>query len=168
MRSLNLSWITDEVAIGGCFGEDCVERLVREHRVGAIVDLRKEACDDEDLLRRHGVHFLHLPTLDCYGSSCEMLDRGVAFAEEHIAAGRRVLSHCHHGIGRSATLALCVLVVRGLAPLDALALAKARRGLVSPSPAQYEAWAGWLLARQHPAPTFEAFAEIAYGQPRQA
>ena len=167
MAALNLSWITEELAIGGCFSEACVEQLVREHRVGAIIDLRKEACDDEELLRRHGVHFLYLPTVDFHGSSREMLDRGVAFAEEHIAAGRRVLVHCHFGIGRSATLVLCVLVARGYAPMEALALAKDKRDLVSPSPAQYQAWADWLTARRHTAPTFEAFAEVAYRHLRQ-
>ena len=166
--ALNLSWITEELAIGGCFDCDRVEELVRDHRVGAIIDLRNEACDDEALLRRHGVHFLHLPTPDMHGSSCQMLDEGVAFAEAHIAAGRRVLTHCHFGIGRSATLVLCVLVARGLAPIEALALAKARRALVSPSPAQYEAWAGWLVAQRREVPPFEAFAQIAYSHLRQA
>ncbi|HWO26666.1 MAG TPA: dual specificity protein phosphatase family protein [Kofleriaceae bacterium] len=168
MDTFNLSWITEELAIGGCFDCERARELVRDHRVGAIIDLRSEACDDEALLHRHGVHFLHLPTPDTHGSSREMLDEGVAFAEAHIAAGRRVLVHCHFGIGRSATLVLCVLVARGMGPLEALALAKTRRGLVSPSPSQYEAWAGWLAAKQREAPTFEAFAEVAYRHLRQA
>jgi protein-tyrosine phosphatase len=167
MTALNLSWITDDLAIGGCFSEECIEELVREHRVGAIIDLRQEACDDEALLRSHGVELLYLPTPDMHGPSSEMLDRGVAFAAAHLAAGRRVLVHCHFGIGRSATLALCVLVARGHAPLEALALAKARRTAVSPSQVQYEAWAAWLAARRHEAPTFEAFAQIAYSHLRQ-
>lgn len=162
MPALNLSWITEELAIGGSFPGERLEELVRDHRVGAIIDLRQEARDDEELLRRHGVRFLYLPTLDFHGSSPEMLDEGVAFAEAQIAAGRRVLAHCHFGIGRSATLALCVLVARGHAPLEALALAKARRDLVSPSQAQYAAWAAWLAGRRHDAPAFAAFAEIAY------
>ena len=168
MDALNLSWITEELAIGGCFDCERVEELVRDHRVGAIIDLRSEACDDEELLRRHGVHFLHLPTRDMHGSSRQMLDAGVAFAETHIAAGRRVLVHCHYGIGRSATLVLCVLVARGLEPIEALTLAKTKRDLVSPSPSQYEAWAQWLAAQQRAAPTFDAFAEIAYRHLRQA
>jgi protein-tyrosine phosphatase len=167
MFPLDLSWITDELAIGGCFSAQCVEELVREHRVGAVVDLREEACDDEELLRRHGVHFLHLPTPDLHGSPLEMLDAGVEFAEAHIAAGRRVLVHCHFGIGRSTTLVLCVLVARGHGPIEALSLAKDRRAKVSPSQAQYEAWARWLTARRHAAPPFDAFAAIAYRHLRQ-
>jgi len=97
-----------------------------------------------------------------------MLRDGVAFAAEHLDRGERVLIHCEHGIGRSATLALCVLVSQGMTPLDALELAKSRRSLVSPSPAQYEAWAQWLadwkVARQvdWDIPHFDAFKAIAY------
>ncbi len=73
-----------------------------------------------------------------------------------------MLVHCHFGIGRSTTLVLCVLVARGFAPLAALELAKSKRSLVSPSQAQYESWTRWLVRRQQAAPTFDAFAQIAY------
>jgi protein-tyrosine phosphatase len=160
--TLNLSWITEELAIGGCFARDRVAELAREHRIDAVIDCREEACDDEELLRDHGISFLHLPTLDYQGLTPAMLRRGVAFAGQHIAAGRRVLAHCQHGIGRSALLGLCVLVARGHAPIVALALAKSRRAAVSPSPPQYEAWAEWLAAHRYEVPSFDAFAAIAY------
>ncbi|MDQ4135441.1 MAG: dual specificity protein phosphatase family protein [Pseudomonadota bacterium] len=136
--------------------------------IGAVVDLRIEACDDEAVLVRHGLSFLHLPTEDHCAVSQPMLRDGVAFVNGHLDQERRVLIHCEHGIGRSATLALCVLVSRGMAPLDALELAKSRRSLVSPSPAQYEAWAAWLRSWKASRdlawdiPPFAAFAAIAY------
>jgi protein-tyrosine phosphatase len=138
------------------------EHLAGELEIGAVVDLRYEACDDAAVLREHGVVFLHLPTLDHHAVSQAMLDEGVAFAAEQFETGRRLLIHCEHGIGRSALLALCVLADRGMEPLEALKLAKSRRERVSPSPAQYEAWRAWLERRGLEAPTFEAFAEIAY------
>jgi hypothetical protein len=162
-RPLNLSWITTDLAVGGSFGPDRVEDLARRMGVRAVIDLRCEACDDEAVLRRHGVSFLHLPTEDHCAVSQAMLREGVRFAERHLDRGERVLVHCEHGIGRSATLALCILVSRGLEPLEALKLAKLRRSLVSPSPAQYEAWAEWLRARRKETgaawavPAFDAF-----------
>jgi protein-tyrosine phosphatase len=74
------------------------------------------------------------------------------------------LIHCEHGIGRSATVALCVMVDRGWKPLEALARAKTARALVSPSPAQYEAWSTWMRRRRPEAevPHFDAFKAIAY------
>ena len=169
---INLSWITDHLAVGGSFRSDATEALVRDLGIAAIVDLRIEACDDVALIRQHGVLFLHLPTKDLCAVSQEMLSEGVGFVTPHLAAGERVLVHCEHGIGRSATLALCVLVAHGHDPLDALSLVKGRRSLVSPSPAQYEAWAAWLerFRRESDAaweiPSFDAFASIAYSHLR--
>jgi protein-tyrosine phosphatase len=169
MTPLDLSFITETLAVGGRFARDQTETLAREHRVRAVVDLRDEDQDDVRLLSDHGIEHLHLPTRDLCAVSPEMLDRGVAFAARHLDAGRRTLVHCEHGIGRSVLLALCVLVDRGHAPLDALALAKRRRVRASPSPAQYEAWAAWLrsfraasAAPTWEVPDFDAFARVAY------
>jgi protein-tyrosine phosphatase len=152
------TWITEALAVGGRFGSEVANALAREHRITAVVDLRDEACDDEVVLRRHGVAFLHLPTPDLHGATLPALCEGVAFVKQF----SRVLVHCEHGIGRSALLALCVLVDGGMHPLAALALAKDRRAAVSPSPAQYEAWATWLRHTGHPVPHFDDFAAIAY------
>ena len=59
---------------------------------------------------------------------------------------------------------LCVLVAGGMEPITALALAKSRRERVSPSVAQYEAWASWLRAQDIAAPEFSQFALIAYSR----
>ncbi len=164
----NLSWLTDTLAVGGRFPTERAEALAREHTVRAIVDLRSEDRDDEKVLRHHGVTLLHLPTDDHHGVSQPMLEDGVAFVRPFLDRGERVLVHCEHGIGRSATLALCVLVSQGHEPLGALELAKTRRGLISPSPAQYHAWTEWLarFARENRAgweiPSFDAFKAIAY------
>lgn len=159
---LNLDWITPTLAVGGGFPEAAAERLAREQGVRAIVDLRAEACDDEVLLERHGIALLHLPTDDHAAVSQPMLDEGVAFARERIARGERVLVHCQEGVGRSALLALCILVDGGMAPLAALTTAKAARWQVSPNPPQYEAWAAWLARQGERAPDFDTFAAIAY------
>lgn len=164
----NLTFITDDLAVGGAFPSRHAGRLARDLGIRAVIDLRAEACDDEVVLRSHGLTFLHLPTLDHHAVALPMLRDGVAFANRHLERGERVLVHCEHGIGRSALLALCVLVSRGEAPLEALLRAKERRWLVSPSPAQFGAWVEWLAGHrdEHGAPwdlpTFEAFAAIAY------
>jgi protein-tyrosine phosphatase len=167
-REPNLSWLTPQLAVGGSFPPERAEYLATALNIRAVVDLRVEACDDEGVLKRHGITFLHLPTEDHCAVSQPMLRDGVAFTNGHLDRRHRVLIHCEHGIGRSATLALCVLVSRGMAPLDALELAKTRRAFVSPSPAQYEAWAAWLRtwkadrALAWDIPPFDAFAAIAY------
>ncbi len=165
---MNLTWITPDLAIGGRLSDAEALCLGAQEGVGAVVDLRSEAVDERAILAAQGVAFLHLPTDDHAAITSAMLDDGVAFVEAQRAAGRRVLIHCEHGIGRSATLALAALVAGGLAPLDALNLAKDRRDRVSPSPAQYGCWRDWLLARRAATgdawevPGFDLFASIAY------
>jgi hypothetical protein len=159
----NLSWIQPDLAVGGSFPIEQASCLAKEHAIGAVVDVRSERCDDASVLGTCGLSFLHLPTPDMTGVSQPMLDEAVAFVRAAARDGMRTLVHCEHGIGRSATVVLCVLVDRGLAPLEALGLAKAKRALISPSRSQFDAWAAWLGRRGTPdPPSYHAFGMIAY------
>lgn len=155
-------WLTENLAVGGCFPIERSDELAREHGVGAVIDLRQEDRDDHERLQAAGIDFLHLPTPDLQPSSVAMLERGVQFARKHIVEGNNVLIHCQHGIGRSALLALCVMVDHGWEPLEALAHAKNVREAVSPSRSQYEGWAEWLGSRGIAAPDYHTFGCIAY------
>ncbi|MEJ7688351.1 MAG: dual specificity protein phosphatase [Variovorax sp.] len=164
----NFNWITEQLAVGGSFPIEQAERLARDHAIHAVVDLRGEAKPDEYTLRRHGITLLHLPTEDMCGVEMPDLEHGVRFANHHLDENRRVLIHCEYGIGRSATLALCVLVYRGHAPLDALQLMKKQRAIVSPSPPQFACWTAWLESHQFShdvdwnVPSFAQFKTVAY------
>ena len=164
---LDLHWLTDRLAVGGWFPMDRVEDLARVHGIDAVVDLREEQCDDERRLDASGIALLHLPTPDMESVSTEHLETGVAFVNDRIGRGGKVLIHCQHGIGRSALLALCVLVDHGWTPLEAIAHAKSRRDKVSPSPAQFEGWCRWLQSRGRTPPTMHDFGCIAYRRPAQ-
>jgi protein-tyrosine phosphatase len=158
----DLSWLTERLAVSGCFAAGDVAHLADEHLIRAVIDLRDEDCDDPAILARHGIALLHLPTPDMSAATQTMLDRGVAFAREHLNRGSRILIHCQHGVGRSPLLALCVMVDRGMEPLEALTQAKNRRVRVSPSEAQYRGWAEWLERNGHPVPDYHSFGCIAY------
>jgi len=142
--TFNFDWIDDRLAVGGSFPMEAAEQLARRERIGGIVDLRVEACDDEATLRVHGVEFLHLPTEDCCAIAPQMIDDGVEWVRTRLDAGTRVLIHCEHGIGRSALLGLCILVGGGTEPLDAMNRLKAARPVVSPAPEQLEAFRTWV------------------------
>jgi predicted protein tyrosine phosphatase len=158
----DLHWLTGCLAVGGCFPVEHAARLAREHGIRAVVDLRQEDRDDEEQLRAAGIDFLHLPTPDLEPASNEMLERGVQFVRRYVSRHERVLIHCQHGIGRSALLALCVLVDQGWEPLEALSHAKDRRSAISPSRSQYDGWSAWLEGRGKTAPDYHAFGCIAY------
>jgi predicted protein tyrosine phosphatase len=159
---LNLDWVTPTLAIGGGFPSSAVSHLAEQLKVRAVVDVRSEDRDDEALLVRHGIAFLHLPTDDFCAVSPPMIEDGVAFALGHIQRGERVLVHCKEGIGRSVTLSLCILCALGAEPLDAMRLIKDRRVHASPNPPQFEAWSAWLRGRGIEPPHFDDFAAIAY------
>ncbi len=165
--ALGFDWLTDGLALGGSFPPAAALHLAREHRITRVVDLRAECCDEETALRRHGIRLLHLPTPDTCAVSPAKLAAGVSWVAAALAAGRRVLVHCQHGIGRSALLALCVLVDAGMPPLEAMRLAKDAREVVSPSPDQLRAFIGFAGRRRRltspwAVPSFEALAAIAY------
>lgn len=122
---------------------EAVAALAVEHGIARVVDVRVEACDDEAILRTHGIRLLHLPTEDTCAIVQERIRDGVAFVNEGLDRGEPVLVHCQHGIGRSALLAVCVLISRGEPPLAALERAKRARPVVSPSPDQLRAIAAF-------------------------
>lgn len=158
----DLHWLTDQLALGACFPMERAQRLAQAHGISAVVDLRAEDCDDDAILREADIELLHLPTPDLEPATHAHLDKGVAFVRDRLSRGDRVLIHCQHGIGRSALLALCVLVDDGWEPLDALTHAKACREIVSPSRMQYDGWAEWLRARDIAPPDYHTFGCIAY------
>jgi protein-tyrosine phosphatase len=154
-------WLTEQLAVGAAFPSDEAAQLASQG-IGAVIDLRAEDCDEEESLRRAGIAFLRLPTPDLHPTTHEHLDQGVAFVRQRLERGEKVLIHCQHGIGRSAILALCVLVELGFEPLDALRHAKDRRESVSPSRLQYEGWRAWLESRGLTPPDYHSFGCIAY------
>lgn len=166
---LDFHWLQPDLAVGGAFPVDQALRLATEHGIGAVVDLREEACDDAGALAACGIDFLHLPTPDQLGVTTPKLDAAVAFVRRAAVARRRTLIHCRHGIGRSAVAALCVLADRGVPPLEALTLAKDAREQVSPSASQHAAWCAWLQLRTpFEPPSYHAFGCIAYRHLAQA
>ncbi len=160
----DFDWITPDMAVGGWVEQSGWSRLARQDGITAVIDCREEARNDPLALQESGLRALHVPTMDRGPVSPAMIDRAVAFARAEARAGGRLLVHCHHGIGRSAMVALCILVDRGHEPLDALELAKTSRWKISPSPEQFEGWAAWIRARspEFRIPDFDAFARIAY------
>jgi hypothetical protein len=167
-RRLNLDWVLPSLAVGGRFPIEAAEHLARKLGIRYVVDVRVEACDDEHVLREHGITLLHLPTEDMRAIRRDMIEDGVVWVTQHVRDGHKVYIHCEHGVGRSALLALCCMVALGHAPLDALALAKKQRWQVSPSPEQLRTFLAWLeswCARHAPAwtvPAFEELTAIAY------
>jgi protein-tyrosine phosphatase len=166
--ALDLHWLTGQLAVGGCFPAAAAPALAAEHHISHVVDVREEDRDEEIELRRHGILLLHLPTTDRCALSRRALVDGVTWVGAALDLGQRVLIHCEHGIGRSALLAMAVLVSRGTPPLAAMEIAKSARSVVSPSPEQLQAFIDYAADLKAAAgapwevPTLDQLGRIAY------
>jgi hypothetical protein len=145
-HGLNLNWVAPGLAVGGSFRPIQVEGL-RELAIRRVVDVRAERCDDRELLARHGVELLHLPTPDLHPLDRSSLVRGVEWVCDGLERSDAVLIHCEHGIGRSASLACCVLMARGFTLKEAMTMLVRARARVAPSPAQVDALCAWAADR---------------------
>jgi protein tyrosine phosphatase (PTP) superfamily phosphohydrolase (DUF442 family) len=132
---LNMSWVTDRLAVGGRVRPEDIKAL---GRVGItdVIDTRSEYRDDEQALAREGIQLLYLPTPDTHPLSVEQLMQGAEWASKRIRQGRRVLIHCEHGVGRSVLLTCAVLVYNGMHARDALRLVQQKRWQAAPNQRQ--------------------------------
>ena len=93
----DISWVLPQLALGGRLCTAAATHMVRRFGVRRIVDLRLEDKDDEVFLRGCGVELLRLPTQDTCAASAKMLDEGVHWVNQQLAAGEAVYVHCEHG-----------------------------------------------------------------------
>jgi len=134
---LNMSWVTDQLAVGGRVHPQDIKALSRAG-LTHVVDTRSEYSDDVELMAKERIELLHLPTPDTYPLSVEQLMQGAAWVNERIKQGGRVLIHCEHGVGRSVLLACAVLVYDGMHAQDALQLIQEKRWQASPNHRQVQ------------------------------
>lgn len=135
---LNVSWVTDELAVGGAIHTRDIARL-RRMGITAIADCREEAADDEVVLAKHGIAYLRIPTPDACELAQPDLRIGVVWVNERLAQGEKVYVHCKHGVGRAPLLASCLLVAQGASAEEALHRVKSHRWQASPNEEQVAA-----------------------------
>ena len=129
---LNMSWVTDSLAVGGRVRPMDIRALAHAG-ISSVIDTRAEHHDDEQAMAKEHIELLYLPTLDTYPMTIEQLMEGSRWASDRIKQGRRVLIHCEHGVGRSVLLTCAVLVYDGMHAHDALELVKQKRWQASPN-----------------------------------
>jgi protein tyrosine phosphatase (PTP) superfamily phosphohydrolase (DUF442 family) len=132
-----LSWVADRLAVGAAGSS--VEAL-RAAGIAAVIDARAEAPPDELARLAHaGFDTLAVPIVEHEAPTRQQLQTATAWAAERLAAGRPVLVQCRAGIGRSAAIALAILVAQGVPPLAAQGLLQRARAVARPTSDQLEA-----------------------------
>ena len=114
MAGIELTWITDNLAVGGGIWTE--ERMgeIAGRGITHIIDMQVE-FDDTELGHLHGVQVLWNPIDDDFQlKSPEMFQRGVQFALSALADPKHKLYiHCAAGVHRGPMMALAIMCSMG-------------------------------------------------------
>jgi len=128
---MDLTWITDRIAVGGgIWNDDNMAELVR-HGVTHIINMQIE-FDDRPLAQKYAVQVLHNPTDDDFlPKPPELFQSGVEFALNALdEPDARIYIHCAAGVHRAPMMTLALLRVLGWSLKDAKAVILHRRYVV--------------------------------------
>ncbi|WP_027722091.1 protein-tyrosine phosphatase family protein [Maridesulfovibrio zosterae] len=140
-KAYNLTWVTDQLAVGCAPMSHAQLESIREQGVDAIVNLCGEFCDLHEIERNSGFDVHYLPLEDEEAPELIDLENALEWMDEAIYLGKKVLIHCRHGIGRTGTVLNAYLLRRGLG--HKLAWRKMKR--LRSKPANFAQW--WTIRK---------------------
>jgi len=128
---MDLTWVTDRVAVGGGIWHDGNMIEVVAEGVTHIIDMQIE-FDDTRLAEPYGVRVLWNPTEDDFRTKpAELFQRGVDFALEALEDPEaKIFIHCAAGVHRAPMMALAVLRAQGWSLVDAVREIEEKRDVV--------------------------------------
>jgi protein-tyrosine phosphatase len=128
---MDMTWVTDQIAVGGgIWNDENMEELVKRG-VTHIIDMQIE-FDDRPLAEPYPVKVLFNPTDDDFlPKPPRLFQTGVEFALEALEeAGNKVYIHCAAGVHRAPMMTLAILRVLGWPLEKAKAVIQERRYVV--------------------------------------
>jgi protein-tyrosine phosphatase len=129
-------WLEDEIRSWKQAGVNVVVSLLTSDEI-AELGLVEEArlCQD------FGLQFLSFPIMDRrVPSSPKATFDFIRELETLLADGKNLAVHCRQGVGRSALIAACLLVLSGMEPEVALQRVGAARGCPVPETTEQRQW----------------------------
>lgn len=114
MTRYQLSWITDSLAVGYAPMSYAELDSIKEQGVTAIVNLCGEFSDLHEIEEQSGFEVFFLPVPDESAPEMEEMEKALAWLDEAIYLGKKVLIHCRHGIGRTGTFVSAYLLRKGI------------------------------------------------------
>jgi len=125
---MDITWLTDRIAVGGGIWTSANMAKVAEAGITHVIDMQLE-FDDTPLGLEHGVEVLWNPTDDDFElKPAELFRRGVKFTNAALEErDAKVFIHCAAGVHRAPMMALAVLGSMGWDLEDAMGLIEARR-----------------------------------------
>ncbi len=128
---MDLSWVTDRIAVGGGIWNGENMAAVMRAGVTHIIDMQLE-FDDREIAKPFDVEVLWNPIDDDFQPKpAAVFERGVAFAERALEQdGQRLLVHCAAGVHRAPMMTLAILGTMGWELGEAMNLMEKRRPVV--------------------------------------
>jgi len=125
---MDITWLTDRIAVGGGIWNSSNMEKVKREGVTHIIDMQIE-FDDTDLAADQGIEVLWNPTDDDFElKPAELFRRGVDFTLAALeGTDAKVFIHCAAGVHRAPMMALAVLGSMGWNLHDAMELIERRR-----------------------------------------
>lgn len=141
MADYPLTWITSHLAVGHAPMSYSELDSLKAQGIDAIVNLCAEFSDLHEIEEKAGFEVLFLPVEDENAPALEAMEAGLAWLDEALYLGKKVLVHCRHGIGRTGTFVTAYLLRRGFTMKQAAKMLKATRA----NPTNFPQW--WLLRK---------------------
>jgi protein-tyrosine phosphatase len=142
-------WLEDEIRAWQVASVEVVVSALQSDETLEL-DLSKEAESCE----ANGITFLGFSIADRgVPKSAKKTAELIHLLEKDLAEGKNLAIHCRQGVGRSALLAACVLVLSGIEPDKAFERIGQARGCAVPDTAEQRMWVArfaqdWLIARR--------------------
>lgn len=136
---MDITWITDRIAVGGGIWTDEKMGELARRGVTHIIDMQME-FDDTALAEPHGIEVLWNPVDDDFQhKSPSVFRRGVEFALRALdEPDSKLYIHCAAGVHRAPMMTLAVMGALGWTTWDAMMLVEARRPVVDFAPVYVE------------------------------
>ena len=132
----SLTWVTSQLAVGSAPMSCAQLDRLHEDGITAILNLCGEYCDLHTIEQDHGFEVYYMPIADEEAPDLDAMEGGLAWLDEALYLGKKVLIHCRHGIGRTGTVLNLYLLRKGLGHKMAGKILKNLRS----KPANFEQW----------------------------